>query len=178
MINKITLIGNLGRDPEVRRLESGAVVAKFSVATNESYKDKSGEWQQHTEWHEVVTWYELAERAEKQLKKGMLVYVEGKVTYRKYTDQNGVERKLTEIVANTLRNLEKRESSGGTSSSSAYFPSEPPASVPQRANPTPEPQAQHHAPAATAASSAPSSSSHVSPTPAFAVSQVDDDLPF
>jgi single-strand DNA-binding protein len=179
MINKITLVGHLGQAPEVRRLESGVAVAKFSIATNENYKDKSGEWQKQTEWHDVVVWRELAEYAEKFLKKGMLVYVEGKVTYRKYADQNGVERKLTEVVANTLRILEKRESSATiTPNNSEYFPGEPPASVPQRANPTPEPQTQHHAPAATAASSAPSSSSHVAPTPAFAVSQVDDDLPF
>ena len=65
MVNKVILIGNLGRDPEVRRLENGAVVAKFSVATNESYKDKTGEWQNLTEWHDVVVWRHLAERAER-----------------------------------------------------------------------------------------------------------------
>ena len=69
MVNRVILIGNLGRDPEVRRLENGAVVAKFSVATNENYKDRSGEWQTQTEWHDVVVWRSLAERAEQQLKK-------------------------------------------------------------------------------------------------------------
>ncbi|MBK7938824.1 MAG: single-stranded DNA-binding protein [Lewinellaceae bacterium] len=109
MINKVTLIGNLGGDPEIRHLENGAAVGRFSVATNESYKDKDGNWQTLTEWHNVVVWRELAERAEKQLKKGMMVYVEGKLSYRKYTGQDGVERNVTDVVANTYRLLEKRE---------------------------------------------------------------------
>ncbi|MDX1409573.1 MAG: single-stranded DNA-binding protein, partial [Saprospiraceae bacterium] len=96
------LIGNLGRDPEVRHLEGGSVVAKFPVATNESYRDKSGEWQKITEWHDVVAWRALAERAEKQLQKGSLVYVEGKITHRKWQDRDGNDRWSTEIVANTF----------------------------------------------------------------------------
>ncbi|MCB0532883.1 MAG: single-stranded DNA-binding protein [Lewinellaceae bacterium] len=112
MINKVTLIGNLGGDPEVRHLESGVQVARFSVATNESYKDKDGNFQQITEWHNVVCWRELAERAEKMLKKGMLVYVEGKISYRKYTTQEGQDRYVTDIVANTFRLLERREGGG------------------------------------------------------------------
>lgn len=122
MVNKVILIGNLGRDPEVRRLENGAVVAKFSVATNENYRDKSGEWQTLTEWHEVIVWRALAERAESQLKKGMQVYIEGKLTHRSWQDQDGNNRKTTEVVANTFRLLGKRESSG-TSSGGGYFPS-------------------------------------------------------
>lgn len=113
MINKVTLIGNLGADPEVRHLESGVMVARFPVATNETYKDKDGNFQQVTEWHNVVAWRELAERAEKMLKKGMLVYVEGKISYRKYTAQDGQERFVTDIVANTFRLLERREGGGG-----------------------------------------------------------------
>ena len=70
MVNKVILIGNLGKDPEIRRLESGVPVGKFSVATNESYRDKSGEWQTSTEWHDVVVWRQLAERAESTLQKG------------------------------------------------------------------------------------------------------------
>ena len=77
MVNKVTMIGNLGRDPEIRHLESGAMVAKFSIATNENYKDKSGNWQSQTEWHDVVVWRSLAERAEQSLKKGAMVYLEG-----------------------------------------------------------------------------------------------------
>ncbi len=111
MINKVTLVGNLGRDPEVRRLDNGVVVAKFPVATNESYKDKSGEWQTQTEWHDVVVWRQLAERAERDLKKGKLVYIEGKLTHRKYTDANNIDRYVTEVVGNMLRILERSDRS-------------------------------------------------------------------
>ncbi len=110
MINKVILIGNLGRDPEVRHLESGVSVAKFSVATNESYQDKNQEWQTVTEWHDVVVWRGLAERAERQLHKGSLVYIEGKLTHRKWQDKDGNDRYSTEVVASTFRSLEKRES--------------------------------------------------------------------
>lgn len=120
MINKVTLVGNLGRDPEVRRLDNGVVVAKFPVATNESYKDKSGEWQTQTEWHDVVVWRQLAERAERDLKKGKLVYIEGKLTHRKYTDQNNIDRYVTEVVGNMFRILERSE----RSSSPDQFPGE------------------------------------------------------
>lgn len=121
MINRVTLIGNLGKDPEVRRLDNGVAVAKFSVATNESYKDKAGEWQTQTEWHDVVVWRQAAERAERDLKKGKMVYIEGKLTHRKYQDKEGNDRYITEVVANTFRLLEKREGSGN--SNSGNFPS-------------------------------------------------------
>lgn len=114
------LIGNLGRDPEVRHLENGAAVAKFSIATNERYKDKAGEYQTITEWHDIIMWRTLAELAERLLTKGKLVYIEGKLTTRKWQDQNGQERRTTEVVANNFQILEKREGSGGASSS---FPS-------------------------------------------------------
>jgi single-strand DNA-binding protein len=126
MINKVTLIGNLGGDPEVRHLENGAMVARFSLATNESYKDKDGNWQNLTEWHNVVVWRELAERAEKQLKKGGMVYVEGKITYRKYTGQDGQERNATDIVASVFRSLERKE---GSSNTENRFPSAEPAGM-------------------------------------------------
>ena len=113
MVNKVILIGNLGRDPEVRYLEGNVAVAKFSVATNENYLDKKGEWQKVTEWHDVVAWNKLAERAEKQLKKGNQVYVEGKLTHRKYQDKDGIERYVTDIVANTIRILDRREARAG-----------------------------------------------------------------
>lgn len=112
-INKVILIGRLGRDPEVRYLENGASVAKIAVATTESYKDKSGEWQDQTEWHDVVMWRFLAERAEKTLKKGALVYIEGKLKHRKY-QKEGEEtaRRISEVVADTFRLLSKREGFG------------------------------------------------------------------
>ncbi len=114
MVNKVILIGNLGKDPEVRYLENNVAVARFSLATNENYKDKSGEWQKVTEWHDIVVWRYLAERAEKYLKKGMQVYVEGKLTHRKYTDKDGVERYATDVVANTFHILEKKEGRPGS----------------------------------------------------------------
>jgi single-strand DNA-binding protein len=113
MVNKVILIGNLGRDPEVRHLEGGVAVATFSLATNESYRDKNGDWQTNTEWHDIVLWRGLAERAEKQLKRGMQVYIEGKLTHRKYQDKDGHDRYRTEVVADTLRILEKRENRPG-----------------------------------------------------------------
>lgn len=111
MINKVILIGNLGRDPEVRKFENGSMVAKFPIATNENYRDKNGEWQQITEWHDIVCWRGLAERAERNLKKGSLVFIEGKLSHRKYQDQNGIDRYVTEVVANTFRQLDKKDSS-------------------------------------------------------------------
>jgi single-strand DNA-binding protein len=122
MINKVTLIGNLGRDPEVRHLESGAMVATFTIATNENYKDANGEWQKLTEWHNVAVWRDLADKAGKQLKKGMLVYVEGKLTHRQYKDKEGKDRNFTEVLASNFRTLEKpAEYDRGVP-----FPSEPP----------------------------------------------------
>lgn len=115
MVNRVILIGNLGRDPEIRRLENGAVVAKFPIATNENYRDKSGEWQQQTEWHDIVAWRMLAERAESSLKKGSMVYVEGKLTHRTWQDQDGNNRRTTEVVASYFR-LIPTASGGGSRS--------------------------------------------------------------
>lgn len=129
MINKVILVGNLGKDPEVRKLESGAVVAKFSLATNENYMDKkTNEWQTITEWHNVIAWRSLAESAERNFKKGKLAYVEGKLTTRKWTDKDGNDRYTTEVVANVLRLLEKREGSG-MGGNGPGMPTEEPASV-------------------------------------------------
>lgn len=118
MLNKVTLIGNLGKDPETRHLEGGTTVSKFTLATNENYKDKSGEWQKNTEWHDVVVWRQLAEKVERDFKKGMLVYVEGKIKKRKYQDKEGIDRYVIEIMANTAKLLEKRENK----SEGGYFP--------------------------------------------------------
>nr|HPH18041.1 single-stranded DNA-binding protein [Haliscomenobacter sp.] len=120
MVNRVTLIGNLGRDPEARSLENGAMVAKFSVATSERYQDKEGNWQDQTEWHEIIAWRNLAERAEKNLKKGMMIYLEGKLTHRTWQDKDGNNRKTTEIVAEYFRIVNSRQ--GGTGNGSGYFP--------------------------------------------------------
>lgn len=125
MVNRVILIGNLGKDPEVRRLDNGAMVAKFSIATNENYKDKSGEWQKLTEWHDIVVWRNLAERAESTLKKGTTIYVEGKLTHRKWQDQDGNNRKTTEVVASYFRKVSDNESRREQMSDGGnqYFPS-------------------------------------------------------
>jgi single-strand DNA-binding protein len=136
MINKVTLIGRLGGDPEIRHLEGGAAVARFSLATNESYKDKDGNWQDLTEWHNIVVWRDQAERAAATLKKGGMCYVEGKISYRKYTTAEGQEKTSTDIVASAFRTLEKREGSGADS----RFPSAEPAGMSARSSsPSPEP---------------------------------------
>lgn len=111
MINKVILIGNLGGDPDIRKLENGTSVGNFRIATNENYQDKQGVWQTNTEWHNIVVWRWLAEKAERSLKKGTLVYIEGKLTTRNFTDKEGIERYRTEIVAQQLKVLEKREDS-------------------------------------------------------------------
>ena len=103
MINKVILIGNLGKDPEIRRTENGVPVGKFSLATSENFKDKAGQWQSVTEWHNVVVWRELAEKAETSLKKGATVFVEGKLVHRTYDDKDGNKRYITEVVANYFR---------------------------------------------------------------------------
>lgn len=122
MINKVTLIGNLGKDPEIRHFEGGGKVTKFSLATNENYQDKNGEWQSQTEWHSIICWGRLAESAEQRLKKGMQIYCEGKITYRKWQDKEGIDRYSTDIRVSTFRILEKRES-GATGLPDAGFPS-------------------------------------------------------
>ncbi len=166
MLNKVMLIGNLGRDPEVRHLDNGAAVAKFSIATNERYKDKAGEYQTITEWHDIIMWRGLAELAERLLTKGKLIYVEGKLTTRKWQDQNGQDRRTTEVVANNFQILEKREGSGSSSSSFPNASNEPMGSKPlPTTDQTPIP----------AAPQAPDSS--VTSTKS-AAEMPDDDLPF
>lgn len=127
MINKVTLVGHVGQDPEIRRLENGSSVGRFSLATNETYKDANGEFKDQTEWHNIVVWKNLAEQAEKVLKKGSLVYVEGKISYRKYTDKAGVEKTTTDIVALTFRSMTPK----GTGNTN--FPTQEPAVLPRQA---------------------------------------------
>ena len=107
MVNEVTLIGNLGQDPEVKHLESGAVVANFSLATSSNKKNKAGEWEKNTEWHNIVLWSFAAQTAEKHLKKGMLVYINGKLATRKWQDKNGNNQYRTEVIGNTLKIMEK-----------------------------------------------------------------------
>ncbi|OLE14600.1 MAG: single-stranded DNA-binding protein, partial [Acidobacteria bacterium 13_1_20CM_4_56_7] len=102
-VNKVTLLGNLGKDPEVKYTPQGTAVAKLALATNERYKDKEGQWQDRTEWHNVVLWQRLAEIAGEYLKKGSKVYIEGKLQTRSWEDkQTNQKRYMTEVVANDL----------------------------------------------------------------------------
>ena len=110
-VNKVILIGNLGKDPEVRYLDSGVAVANFSLATTESYKNKEGERVSQTEWHNVVLWRGLAEVAEKWLKKGSNVYIEGKIKTRKWEDKDGNTRYNTEILADNMTMLGSKSTS-------------------------------------------------------------------
>ena len=115
-INKVILIGNLGKDPEVRHLENGATVANFSIATSETYKDrKTGEKVSQTEWHNIVAWRGLAEIAERYLKKGQKVYIEGKLKTRSWQDQDGNNRYSTEIITDNLTMLGNNNSNDSKS---------------------------------------------------------------
>jgi single-strand DNA-binding protein len=109
-VNKVILIGNLGKDPEVKRFENGAVIASFSIATSESYVDKqSGEKKEITDWHDVVLWRGLAEVAEKYLHKGTKIYVEGKLKKRSWQDKEGNTRYSTEVVGDEMTILSRQE---------------------------------------------------------------------
>lgn len=123
-INKVILVGHLGKDPEVRHLENGVNVASFSLATTETITNKSGERQDLTEWHNIVVWRGLADVAEKYLKKGKLIYVEGKIRTRSWDDKEGVKRYTTEIVADSFTMLGKKED--GNSSPSTNVKSDMP----------------------------------------------------
>ncbi len=101
-LNKVMLIGNLGKDPELRYTTSGVAVATFTIATNESWKDQEGNLQERTEWHNIVAWRKLAEICGEWLKKGKKVYIEGRLQTRSYDDKNGVKKYVTEIVADDL----------------------------------------------------------------------------
>lgn len=117
-INKAILVGNLGKDPEVRAIEGGRKVANFSLATTESYKDKNGERVDSTEWHNIVFWGPIVDVIEKYLKKGSQVYIEGKIRTRSYDDKEGVKKYTTEIVGQTLTMLGgggSKNSGGGES---------------------------------------------------------------
>lgn len=104
-VNKVILVGSIGRDPEVKKTSGGKTVASLSLATNESWKDGKGERQERTEWHRVVLFEKLAEIAERYVSKGSQVYIEGKLQTRKWSDKDGVERYTTEIVGSSLQLL-------------------------------------------------------------------------
>jgi len=112
-VNKVILIGNLGRDPETRYMPDGGAITNISIATTENWKDKNGDKQEKTEWHRVAFFGKLAEIAGEYLKKGSQVYVEGRLQTRKWQDKDGVDKYTTEIVANAMQMLGSRQGMGG-----------------------------------------------------------------
>ena len=107
-VNKVILVGRLGRDPETRYTGGGQAVANFSVATDETYKDRNGERQKRTEWHKIVVWGKQAEIAQQYLKKGSLIFIEGRIQSREWQDKEGQKRTSYDIVANTMKMLSSR----------------------------------------------------------------------
>lgn len=167
-LNRVTLVGRVGQDPEIRNLENNVSVARFSIAITESYRDKDGNWQNSpTEWHNVVAWRNLAERAKTEIQKGKLIYVEGKLQSRKWEDKDGNARKTIDILARDFRAFEvsSSENSGG---GGGRFPT---AADDPFANRMAAPAANNSKPSAPATPAAPEPS-------AFDGDAPDDDLPF
>ena len=104
-VNRVILVGNLGRDPEIKNLESGVKLAKFTLATTETFRDREGNRTEHTEWHNIVLWRGLADIAEKYLNKGKSIYLEGRIRTRKWEDQDGVTKYMTEILGDSMTML-------------------------------------------------------------------------
>src|SRR4029077_14527294 len=116
MVNKVILVGRLGKDPETRYTSSGQAVCNFTMATDETYRDRAGERQKRTEWHRIVVWAKQAEIAQQYLRKGSLVFVEGRIQTRQWDDREGQKRTTVEIVANNFRMLGGRDEGGGAAS--------------------------------------------------------------
>lgn len=155
-VNKVILIGNLGSDPEVRYLESGSAVAKFSIATTEAYTNKSGERVENTEWHRIELWEGLAKVAEKYLKKGNSVYIEGRLRTDNWTDKEGVQKSGVTIRANSMTLLGGPNNGGGENTNQGA-PNNAQSSAPRQ-------------------NQAPRSSDPIPPS--MAAGNDDDDLPF
>lgn len=171
MLNKVMLIGNLGRDPEVRYLPSGDAVANFSIATSENWKDRNGQRQERTEWHNISMFGRLAEIAGQYLKKGSKVYIEGRIQSRKYTGKDGIERVAYDIVANEMKMLDSRNSG-----SSHYEGGEQYAAAPSTRQQQPA-QGYNEQPAYAAEPPAPPRRQTAAPAPA-PIDDIDDDIPF
>jgi single-strand DNA-binding protein len=139
-LNKAMIIGNLGRDPEMRYTPSGQAVTQFTVAVNHSHKDASGEWKEETEWFRVVAWGPLAERTAENLRKGRKVYVEGRLQTRNWEDKDGQKRYTTELIANQVTNLDRRPREEGESGFAPPFPADakPSGTTPVRRDPQPD----------------------------------------
>jgi single-strand DNA-binding protein len=123
-VNKVILIGNLGKDPEIKYLEGNIAKANFSLATSEWHKDKQGNKVEQTEWHHIVLWRSMAESAEKMLKKGTQVYIEGKFQTRQWVDKDNIKRNITEIVGESFLVLQKKENTNTSTPSSENIDSD------------------------------------------------------
>ena len=168
-INKVILIGNLGKDPETRYMPSGGAVTNVTIATSETWKDKAtGQNQEKTEWHRVVFFNRLAEIVGEYLRKGSKVYVEGRLQTRKWQGQDGQDRYTTEIVANEMQMLDSR----GAGASSGGYDSPPPMGMDS-------PPARQQQPAPATSTAAPASTPSAAPAAAQPmVDDFDDDIPF
>ena len=124
MVNRVILVGRLGRDPEMRSTASGTPVANFSIATNERWNNQKGEQQERTEWHKIVVWSRLAEICKQYLTKGQLVYIEGRIQTREWDDRDGNKRRPTEIVASAMRMLTPRGGEAGQPAGMSEGPSD------------------------------------------------------
>jgi len=141
-LNRVQLIGNLGKDPEIKYTPQGTAVAKITIATNERFKDKSGEWQDRTEWHNVVLWQRLAEIAGEYLKKGGKVYIEGRLQTRSWDDKTSGQKKyMTEVVASDLILLGGRGEGGAGSGGGDFSSSRSSGNNFDQRTPEPEPAA-------------------------------------
>lgn len=172
-LNKVILIGRLGRDPEVRYMPNGEAVCNFSVATSETWNDRNGQRVERTEWHNITMYRKLAEIAGQYLKKGGLVYLEGRIQSRKYQGKDGIERTAYDIVANEMKMLGGRnEKSGGAPYEEGYGQSQEGYQRPAQQNRQPAPDAPSHPQEAPAAP-------RRQPVPGAApVEDIDDDIPF
>jgi single-strand DNA-binding protein len=124
-LNKVLLIGNVGKDPEIRHLQGGASVATITLATSERYKDRNGESRELTEWHTIIAWRQLADLAENYIRKGSQIYVEGRIRSRSWDDQNGQKRYVTEIQADVIQLLGRRGDNAGAPQPLPQSPSQP-----------------------------------------------------
>ncbi len=163
-VNKVILVGNLGRDPEIRYLPSGEPVANVTLATSSKFKNKNGEMVEETEWHRVTFFGKLADIVGQYLKKGRSIYIEGRLKTRKYTDKDGIEKYATDIIANEMQMLGTREGMGEPGGAGDDGGGYAPRSAPQREQRAPAAQAVRQAPAPRPASGG--------------FEDMDDDIPF
>lgn len=175
-VNKVILVGNVGKDPETRYLDEGTAFTKFPMATSETYKNKAGERVSTTEWHNVVLWRGLAQVAEKYVKKGTQIYIEGRIKTRSYDDQDGNKKYITEIVGDQMQLLSRKPDEAGDGVQGGNQPASQPASQPAQADQPAQASQATQASNTSSGGTAPGSSDNADP---FAGGDDGpDDLPF